>query len=174
MSRPRYLDSGTIEVGSQVERRRRDGKVRASRVVDDGAIGRMASDVELLFLAARPRLVGIERIQDVHPTGRHEARTGQATGTAIATGLVLANGIAWALYMIARHDVCPVATVQEAEWRKALGCEPPRGTSTDAWIGRIIPARIDGWPKPMTPGITNHVRDAAGVAEFAATAARLR
>jgi len=171
-SRPVYMSSGTIEVGAQRERRK-GTKIRMIREVDDEAIDRMRLAVVAVLREQAPDLVAVERVQDVHPTGRHEARTGQATGTAIATGLVLASGVAWALFCLTRERSIPCVTYEEADWRKALGCAPaPKGMSEDAWIGRVIPGRIDGWPGPRTTGITSHVRDAAGVAEYAAIKVR--
>lgn len=166
-SRPRYLASGTIEVGHAVEvAGRKPGTVRQVRRVSDEDIARLIRETRSILTEHHCQTVAISRIHEVHPTGRHEARTGQATGTAIATGLVLASGVAWLLYALAYDSGKVVVTVREAEWRKALGCESPRGVSADVWIGRIIPARIDGWPSARTDGITAHVRDAAGAAEF--------
>lgn len=170
--RPRYMASGIIEVGRSAEGKTRvDGATRQARRVSDADLATLCRRIMSVVEVAGGRsvdLIAVERIQEVHPTGKHEARTGQATGTSIATGLVLASGVAWAICALGIASRIRVVTAREEDWRRALGCKPPRGQSADAWIGRVIPARIDGWPAPLTSGITAHVRDAAGVAEYAA------
>lgn len=167
--RPHYVASGVLEVGHQTEGKTRTPSVvrQVRRVADDHLVTFTRETMRVLYDHG-PDLIAVERIQEVHPTGKHAARTGQATGTSIATGLVLASGIAWSICALGIANRIRVVTAREEDWRKALGCKPPRGQSADAWIGRVIPARIDGWPPPLTSGVTAHVRDAAGVAEYAA------
>lgn len=169
--RPRFLAGDRAEVGHQ-EERFRHGKVQMVRRISDEDLARALRDVQQIISDAAPDVVGIERILDVHPTARHEARTGQSIGTAIGTGLVNAQGIALMIYTVARLRGIRVITVEEARWRHDIcGADrPPRGMSADTWISRIIPARIDRWPRSSNP----HVRDAAGVAEWVGTQAKLR
>jgi hypothetical protein len=173
--RPKYINGGKIEVGHQVERRLANGKVRMLREITDLDIDH-AMDVVLGILcdaaaSTQTLVVGIPRVVKVHPTARHEARTGQSIGLAIGKGISDAQWIGGEIRRLAICLGLTAVTVEEATWRQAIcgSSRAPRGRSADQWIAQIIPARIDGWPKNSNP----HMRDAAGVAEWVATRFRL-
>lgn len=144
-ARPRYLNSTAIQLDSE----------DALTTLEHG-----------FFAAHQPSIVGIETPTQVFAHGR--AKADMAARVGIERNLLVATratGIVWTIAM-QRH--LSVFEEQAHAVRKAVFGHVPR-TGIDAFISKMIPRFIDGWPKRSN----DHERDAAVAAMFAANKMRL-
>lgn len=118
----------------------------------DARVSRDTSCVEGDLTLWAPDLVAVETVSHVYPRARFSARMASAISNAsLVAGRIL--GAAEGLGI-------PTVEVTAATWRKAI---VGSGTASDARVKAAILGRIAGVPR-----CSAHVRDAAGVALFAA------
>jgi len=116
-------------------------------------------------------LVAVELPEGFYPSAARKG-TGGAVLARTAEGLIEAARIGARILGRAEEAGLRVLEVAAPDWRRALGVRAGgrRAQDVDQQVARAVPDHVRGWP----PRSNAHVRDAAGVALFAARAARVR